>query len=747
MAKSTSQEEMDRLYAADVNYGNARRSITPNIPKRTTSGEATKKAAAAKKAATETMAEAWERILALKNDDATMKKLLAVKAEMDAGRLGREPESATKKFSKAEAERLYAVVAERMREGKLRELVEKTPDNYRLILNFPELDAVTKQILEEPIIAIDTETTGLDVYVDVIVGISFTLPNRNMHYYVPMKPTKDERALPADSVLKALKQVIEGPTKKVLHNASFDMAMFERHGYVMGGLAWDTMTAMHLLNENEADRARGGAGSYQLKDLAPRYLKAESDTFAELFGKNAKFAEVPLDVALVYAAKDTDLTWRLYQFQLAHLEKMPTVLQYLREVEIPLIEAVYAMERTGFVIDVEFANEYGKEMKAEIDRLEKSLLSKLGDINLRSTQQLKPALEAVTFETLPNLDAKKTLKPLANDHPIIAELLEYRALAKLYSTYINVLPELLHPVTGRFHVHMNPNGAKTGRFSSGGTGANMQNQPRKARQLFIAPEGKVIIGADFSAQEVRCVAALTGEPTLVQAFADGKDPYATLASEFFGKPYEEVYKTADDQDTPERKMMKTAYLASLYGTGRNTLAKQLKTTPDEAQAFLDGFFGRYKYIAEWIKETQDFLVKNGYVWIGDKQRKRRLPAAKAKPGKKKRSWGYDPEVEGAKRQGPNARVQGWSAIQTKATFVEVYRWVKDKPGWNMWLTVHDELLIEAPIDFTREEVEEFERIMVGTLVFGEVANKTDIEVMERWGEGVSVDEWFKNKAQ
>lgn len=787
------------------------KSIQPKVDKRKSSGDSVKKAADAKKAATETLEQAWERIFKMKNSDADREKLRAVQRYMAEGKLGREAESADKKFSKAEAIRLYAVIAAMEREGKLTALVEGTPKNYRLITSYLELDAVVERCKEEPMIAVDTETTGLDVYVDVIVGISITMPSFDDHVYIPVKPTEDERAFKSiETVLKALSPIIGAPTiGKVLHNATFDMAMFERHGFKMEGLAWDTMTAMHLLNENEKNKAGGGAGSYQLKDLATRYLGEPSDTFAELFGKDAKFAEVPLDVALVYAAKDTHLTWKLYEFQRYHLSKMPTVLQYLEEVEIPLIEAIYDMERTGFVIDVEFAKTYGEEMRQEILEKEISLMSQLdapppnpnevevGDIvyfhhpnhgdllsevlavrngrvkiksatkeqfpteqgitqvslkdvtiekkrehkplNLNSSQQLKPALEAVIFQELPNLDAKKTLKPLAKEYPIIEELLEYRGLTKLYSTYISVLPELVHPVTGRFHVRMNPNGAKTGRFSSGGTGANMQNQPYKARSLFIAPEGKVIIGADFSAQEVRCVAALSGEPTLIKAFEEDKDAYATMASEFFGKPYKDVYKDANGDDTPERKMMKTAYLASLYGTGPNTLAKQLKTTPDEARKFLKDFFNRYKYIRDWIDETQKFMIRNGYVWIGDKERKRRLPEAK------KKTRGYDPVVEGAKRQGPNARVQGWSAIQTKKTLVALHRWVKGKEGWDLWLTVHDEILLQAPIDVTREEIDEFERIMVGTLQFGKVGNKTDIEIMTRWGEGYKVDQWFDNK--
>ena len=700
--------------------------------------DALKKASAAKASANETIDEAWVRIFAQKNTDADLRKLQAVKAAFEAGKIGRESVSASKKpkrFSKAEAIRLYAQLAEQERESKLAELVEKTPENYRLVLSLEELRKVADvpyNVVNESVIAVDTETTGLDVYVDVIVGVSITRPGENLHYYIPFKPTKDERALPAE-YLQELKALMESENiGKVLHNALYDMAMFERHGITLNNVVWDTMTAMQMLNENEQ--------SYQLKKLATKYLAEPSDTFEELFGKNAQFADVPIDIALVYAAKDTDLTWRLYQFQLHHLSKTPTILDYYKRVEVPLMYAVYDMERTGFEIDTEYAKEYGAKMKIEIDELEASLTAKLGGININSNQQLKPELERITGEKLENLDAKKTLKPLAKKHDIIAELLRYRELAKLYSTYISVLPEKIHPVTGRLHTRFNPNGARTGRFSSGGSGVNLQNQPYAARKLFVAPEGWVIVGGDFSAQEIRCTAYMTGEPILINAFKEGRDAYATLASEFYGKPYEQCYKNPDDSDTVERKTMKTGMLATLYGTGRNTLATQLKCSPQEAQNFLDQFFSRYKHIKRWIDETQAFVKKHGYVWMDKKQRKRRLPLAK------KKVCGYDWEVSAALRQGPNAVIQGTSAIQSKVTLINLHKLCKER-GWKLYCQVHDEILILMPKNCSIEDIKAFEHVILNSYKFGDVANKTDIEMSLRWGAGVTVDEWFKTKGE
>lgn len=687
-----------------------------------------------KKITNETLEDAWTRILSGKNSATDQRRLLAVREAMAAGDIEREPSVKPKKFSKAEALRLYAVLAESQKEAKLEALVKCTPSNYRLVLDIPELvELVDYALANEPIIAIDTETTGLDVYVDEIVGISLTFPNRDIHYYIPIKPTEDERALDSDITLQTIKPLIESKdVKKVLHNASYDKAMFERHGIEMNGLDWDTMTAMKLLNENEM--------SFQLKHLATKYLDEPSDTFEELFGRNAKFATVPLDVALVYAAKDTELTWRLYQFEIEHLSKMPSVLQYLRDVEIPLIEAVYAMERTGFVIDTEYATTYGAQMTKDLENMEEQLHEILGDININSGQQLKPVIEKIVGEKLDNLDAKKTLKPLSRKFPEIKLLLEYREIKKLYSTYISVLPEKIHPVTGRLHTRFNPNGARTGRFSSGGGGVNLQNQPYAARKLFIAPEGQVIVGADFSAQEIRCAAYFTGEPALVDAFNDGRDPYASLASEYYGKPYEQCYKNPDDSDTIERKRMKTGMLASLYGTGPTTLAMQLGGTVQEAKDFLKTFFERYPHIKSWIDETQNFAKRNGFVWLDKQQRKRRLPAAR----KRVRPGVYDGEQQGALRQGPNAVIQGTSAIQSKTTLINVHELCKRK-GWDLLCTIHDEILILMPEDFTREDIAEYETVILNSYTFGDVPNKTDIEVAKRWGDGISLDDWFKNK--
>lgn len=704
--------------------------LVAKLTQRTDSARgAIQEAAARKTAATETLEEAWQRILSMKNSEPDQKRLLAVREAMLVGKIGRDPAAAKKRFSKAEALRLYQELALLERDAKIAELVANMPSNFVLVTNEQQLREIVDVpyvLLNNAEIAVDVETTGVDVYIDQIVGVSLTLPHQDKHYYIPFEPTQDARALPAEA-LQLLKPLMEAEQiGKVLHNALFDRAMFERHGIALKSIVWDTMTAQHCLQENEP--------SFALKNLATKYLGEPADTFAELFGKEAKFETIPLDVALAYAAKDTQLTWKLYQFQKMHMARFPEILDYYKRVEVPLLAAVYDMERTGFLIDVDYAKQYGDEMAKRIESMRVDLMAQLGDININSGQQLQPVLERLTGEKLPNLDAKQTLKPLAKKHKVIADLLEYREQAKLYSTYISVLPEKVHPITNRLHARFNVIGTKTGRFSSGGNGVNLQNQPYEARKLFKAPPGFVIIGADWSQQEVRCAAYFTQEPVLLSAYAEGRDVYTSLASEFYGLPPEQC-----GDGTKERKAMKVAVLAALYGTGPSTMAQQLGCSTKEAREFIDEFFRKMPRVKKWIDDTKAFARKNGFVYMDRKQRKRRLPDAK------KRGNSYDNDVQRALRQGPNAVIQGTSAIQSKTTIVAAHDFCRRK-GWRLWCTVHDELLVLAPEDFTREDLAEFERVMVDSYVFGNVPNKTDIEIMKRWGEGESVEAWFAARA-
>lgn len=731
----------------ELKIGNLRLNNADNDEAKESAKQRIASAEKRKASATETLEESWQRIFASKLSDTDAERLRQVQAAMSAGKIGREAGKEGKRFSKAEGLRLYKVLAEQMREETLRKMVEETPANYSLIQTEAQMAELLADLQNETIIAVDTETTGVDVYTDVIVGMSLSLPNADKHVYIPVDHVGIEQ-LSRDYVLEALKPVLHDESiGKVLFNAMFDIAMFRRHGYDLLGVVWDGMIAMHLLNENEP--------SFKLKDLAPKYLGTPSDTFAELFGANAQFREVPIDIALVYAAKDTELTWKLYEFQKHHMSKFPTILEYYETVEVPLLYVIVELEANGYILDLDFAKQYGEELRDKAVRLRKELVEELSpyheeecELNLNSPQQMKPALSKAIGKELPNMDAKKTLKPLRNEFEVIAKLLEYKKVTKLSGTYIDTLPLKQNPTTKRWHSRYNPIGTVTGRFSSGkdeedksNQGFNVQNQPEEARKMFVAPPGKVIVGADFKAQEIRCVAYLSGEPVLLDAFLKERDPYAMMASNFYERPYEEVYKNDDGSDTKERKQMKVVWLATLYGMSKYSLAELLGIDVKAAVQFQSDLFESMPKLNDWIEANKKFVERNGFVWADRDARKRRLPDGTIKlKGFGDKNFSVKNR---ALRQATNARVQGSSSIQTKVTMIKAHEYCKGRDGWELWGSIHDELLFEVPEDFTEKDVEAIRYLMLNSYAWGDVIpNGTDIEVMRSWGEGMSTEEYF-----
>lgn len=687
-----------------------------------------------KKAADETLEDAWVRILSMKNSDTDAERLRAVKQAMNDGVIGREPVAEGKrqgKFSKAEALRLYRILDANKQADRLRKMVEDMPDNYRLITEMTEFERFLRILEDEDEIVFDVETTGTDVWTDYIVGHVISAVKANIHAYIPTKHEEGEQ-LPHEYVTEGLRPIYEDDSVgKIAHNAGYDIHMLDREGVELRGLTWDTLEGMKMLNENEP--------SYALKPLVTKYLKDESSTYGELFGKQG-FDKIALDKAVAYAAKDGDVTLRLRDFQRKHMQAMPEMYEYFTTVEMPLIPIIVATEKEGYEIDLDFAAKYGEELRKEAEEAGRKVFGELGDINLNSPPQLKAAIESYIGKPIENTDAKQTLKPLSKQYPIIADLLKYRETNKLLSTYIDALPTLIKEKTGRIHTQFNQNGAKTGRFSSGGGGSfNVQNQPSEARSMFVAPEGYYIVNADFSSQEVRIIASESGEDVLIKAFAEGKDAYASLASEFFDKPYEECYKLPNGDDTEERKRMKVVLLMSMYGASKYGLAQALDITPDEATKFLDDFFNKYRKIDAFIKETQAFANKHGFVWIGDKQRKRRLPDAK---GDLRR---YDPKRNRAMRQGPNGRVQGRAAIQTKETMIAIDA-EKEHRGWIIWSTTHDEIqMLMKDDDNLIDNMRRLDELMTQTHLLEGVDNGSDVEIQRRWSDSITMEEFIAGK--
>lgn len=404
-------------------------------------------------------------ILQSKITDNDKRKLLEVKKAVETGELGSGVGS-LKKFTKAHAMRLYKELQELRREQIIADMIKNKPANYLLVNNELELARIVQLLEQEELVALDTETTGVDVHgKDVTVGISMSLDKADIHFYIPYRHTTGEQQLEPERVFKALRPALENPDiKKVLHNAKFDFHILRKDGIQVRGLLMDTMVAMHVLSENEI--------SYALKNLATKYGKSfgfedKSSTYEELFGKGG-FEGTPLDIGHIYTCKDTHLTLQFYKWIDSHLKKRPELWEVYYKIEQETTLVCIEMEKNGFEIDFEYAKKYQQELTVQVANLEEQLKQELGDININSNQQLaevlydKLGLEDITKERKVDAD---TLKTLSVDCEALKILLEYRELKKLLSTYIEPLPQKVG-ADGRLHGEFKQSGTATGRFSS-----------------------------------------------------------------------------------------------------------------------------------------------------------------------------------------------------------------------------------------------------------------------------------------
>lgn len=689
------------------------------------------KAAAKKKAdATESIDEAWARILAMKNSDSDHAKLLEVKNGMQAGLIGRNPLDAPKKFSKAEALRLFKALKEARREETLRKMVEETPPNYWLITNEKKLAEFVGLLEKETEIVFDVETTGTDWNSDFIVGHVISAIQADIHAYIPTKHKTDHPQLPHDLVTETLRPFYENErVGKLAHNAKFDIHMLRNDGITVRGLTFDTQVACHVLNENEPSK--------RLKDLATKYLKIPSQTYEELFGQVGFDSVSDLKIALAYAAKDGDITKKLRDFQRFHLERAE-LLEYYETVENPLITRVVDMERAGFYLDKDRAKTLADEQAKILIDTEKKLREMFNvdeSFNFNSPKQLTELLygKLKLDKHLMKADIRKgkdgqfptnkaALNFLKNYHEGVEFLMEFRSASKSFGTYFDKMPRSAQ-ADGRVYGQFNQDTTDTGRFSS--SEPNMQNIPAIAKTMFVAPPGHVILSGDFSQQEPRILTHASGEPYLTEIYATGQDLYTMAAAKLFKKTPQEC-----GDGSKYRKMMKTGMLAVMYGTGETTLAKQLGITVPEAKKFIADFYKEYTQVKAFMDGLVAYCKKHGFIRMlyGRKRRVKEINS--------RQFW----EKARAERQIKNSFVQGSAAIQTKKTMIEIGN-LSDKYGWQLAFSIHDEVGDYVPETVTREQVAEFERVMLETVKLN-VPNKSDIEISRRWGMGMSVAEFF-----
>jgi DNA polymerase I len=701
--------------------------------------ERVKAAAKRKKAATETLDEAWQRIFAMKNTPADIERLREVKRAMDAGVIGRHPQDAPKRFSKAEALRLWRELEERKKSDRIRQLIENTPKNYVLVDNAATLSELREMIETSDLIAIDCETFGendgdqFDPWIGEMAG--FSVSNRERHYYVPLNHVEKTELTPAE-IFAELKQPLES-TPNVMHNASFDAKFFYvKYGVdLITNLVADTQIMSMALDENR---------SHRLKDLAKDWLRIEdSYPFDKLFASPHRFNEVPLKAALVYAAGDTEKTLLLYDWMLKHFDRRDDLRRLKRlvfEIEMPVARQFIRSDLRGIGFDKEAAAKLDIKFAEEEERLIKEITELLGEeINIGSPAQLSKKLYKDL--KLPDLENgstnSKVLKKITSAHPVVPKILEFRQVNQLRKAFTKTLPDKVK-ADGKIHQSHNTWGAVTGRFTC--QDPNTQQMPSnrpEVRKLFVTEPGRIFISIDYSQIELRVLAHLANDPVLIDAFKTGKDIHSTTASQITGIPYEQIEANKDVEGSPEQKARKNAKPVNFgiaYGITSKGLANQLNITEAEAQNIIDSYFKGYPAIKEYM-ETQKRLARTrGYVTdiFG---RKRRLR------DQYKKGYGY-----GADRQAGNFPIQASAGSIMKKAIVDLQP-ILPEMDVNILLQIHDELLFDAPETITREEIELIRSTMENAVNLV-VPIRCDVEIYpKRWMESVSLDEWFEKQKE
>ncbi|WP_308035844.1 DNA polymerase I [Neisseria cinerea] len=571
--------------------------------------------------------------------------------------------------------------------------------DYQAVTTEAQFAALLDKLSQADKIGIDTETTSLDAMNAALVGISIAF-QAGEAVYIPVghSLTAAPEQLDLQDVLGRLKPHLENSAlKKIGQNLKYDQHVFANYGIALNGIAGDAMLASYII---ESHLGHG------LDELSERWLGLETITYESLCGKGAKqigFADVAIGQATEYAAQDADFALRLE----AHLHaQMDTKqLEMYEKMELPVAQVLFEMERNGVQIDRAELARQSAELGAELVKLEEQAYTAAGQpFNLNSPKQLQEIL----FDKMgiPTKGLKKTakggistneavLEQLAPDYPLPKIILQNRSLAKLKSTYTDKLPEMISPKDGRVHTTYAQAVAITGRLAS--NNPNLQNIPirtaegRRVRRAFTAPQGSVIVSADYSQIELRIMAHLSGDKTLITAFQNGEDVHRRTAAEVFGIAPENV-------SSEQRRYAKTINFGLIYGMGQYGLAKSLGIDNLSAKTFIDRYFARYPGVAEYMQRTKEQAAAQGYVetLFG---RRLYLPDIRNKNANAR---------AGAERAAINAPMQGTASDLIKRAMIDVFRWlVSDDLKSKLIMQVHDELVLEVPeaeLDLVKEKL-------------------------------------------
>ena len=570
----------------------------------------------------------------------------------------------------------------------------------------------------------DTETTSLDPLRAELVGLSFSVKPHEA-YYIPLGHVYlgVPKQLALDQVLAELKPLFEAPAlKKIGQNMKYDLLVLGNYGISVKGVLVDTMIASYILNP--------GRPSHGLDALALEFFNYKMTTYTDVTGTGKKqigFHEVDVKTATDYSGEDADITLRLKQLLELRLREQGLE-KLFRDIEMPLLEVLVEMERTGVKIDADFLRQMSKKLEKETAGITATIYELAGiEFNINSPKQLADIL----FGKLQLMPTKRTktgfstnvdvLEELAHVHPLPAEILKYRTLSKLKSTYVDALPALINPRTGRLHTSFNQTVAATGRLSS--SEPNLQNIPirtdvgRQIRRAFIAEQGASLLSADYSQIELRILAHMSGDPGLIQTFIEDQDVHTRTASEIFGLPPEDI--------TPEmRRKAKAVNFGIIYGISAFGLAQDIGVSNSEAKRYIDNYFARYPKVREFLDRTIEDTKTNGYVTtlFG---RRRFIPELSSSVAAV-RSFG--------ERTAVNTPIQGTAADLIKIAMIDIQRRIAEQGlKSKMIIQVHDELVFEIPdqeIEATQSLVKE---LMEGVVKLS-VPVRVDMAVGKNWDE-------------
>ncbi|EPE2789951.1 DNA polymerase I [Serratia marcescens] len=600
-------------------------------------------------------------------------------------------------------------------------------DGYVTILDEATFTDWLARLKKADVFAFDTETDGLDTLTANLIGLSFAIAPGEAAYlpvahdYLDAPPQLD-RAY----VLEALKPLLEDDKAlKVGQNLKFDMSLLARYGIEMRGIAYDTMLESYVLDSV--------GGRHDMDSLADRYLGHKTITFEEIAGKGKNqltFNQIALEQAAPYAAEDADVTLQLHLAMWPQLKQSAELLTVFNEIEMPLLPVLSHIERTGVLIDPAILSAHSQELAKRLAELEAQAHELAEEpFNLASTKQL----QAILYEKQKLPVLKKTpggapstneevLAELALDYPLPKVILEYRGLAKLKTTYTDKLPLMINPVSGRVHTSYHQAVTATGRLSS--SDPNLQNIPvrneegRRIRQAFIAPEGYHIVAADYSQIELRIMAHLSQDEGLLKAFAEGKDIHRATASEVFGVPLDKV--TGE-----QRRSAKAINFGLIYGMSAFGLARQLGIPRGEAQRYMDLYFERYPGVLDYMERTRQQASEQGYVSTLD-GRRLYLPDVRSSNAMRRKA---------AERAAINAPMQGTAADIIKRAMIEVDAWLQgqEKPLVRAIMQVHDELVFEVHESVIEEASQRIRQLMEGSMTLA-VPLKVDVGVGMNWDE-------------